>query len=100
MADATMPVATTSRIIPLIMNESPNLCAALRAPRERTVWNELAKAAIARRTQPRKEEGARGVPVKLVNEVCTCVSPAVIEWFTVVTGGHGMVVGELLRAHA
>jgi hypothetical protein len=34
MADATMPVATTSRIIPLIMNEAPDLRAALRARRE------------------------------------------------------------------
>jgi len=31
MADATMPVATTSKIIPLIMNELPDLRAALAA---------------------------------------------------------------------
>jgi hypothetical protein len=57
MADATMPVATTSRIIPLIMNESPDLCAALRAPREQTVWNELGKGGYCAADTAAKRRG-------------------------------------------
>ena len=41
--EAKTPAATTSKIIPPIMNELLMLRAALRASREQTVWHELSK---------------------------------------------------------
>jgi hypothetical protein len=64
MVETKTPAATTSRIIPPIMNEIFALQFA--ASREQTVWHEWAKAAIARRTQPRKRRRRARRPCEVI----------------------------------
>ena len=64
MADATMPVATTSRIIPLIMNEAPDLRAALLAHRrDADSMHELSKGGYCAADTAAEKERAHEAPL-------------------------------------